>query len=178
VNDCDLLTGFSDLYPPLSHLTLSMMAIHWNYRVMFDLGKLEWLDMGVNASGTLGGRDPCNPCGVDAYVAGLSWRRSHDDDRRRRLGTVHQRDRHTDSHVALQHVPTSHSSAQTVSFHHVRSSVEYKTPFHHGHHDPSCDTPVNSAVTAGNNSHPPLHLSHSSFHSRLKTHLFSNSFPA
>jgi len=40
-----------------------------------------------------------------------------------------------------------------------------------------CDTPVNSTVTAGNNSHPPLHLSHSSFHSRLKTYLFSNSFP-
>jgi len=51
-----------------------------------------------------------------------------------------------------------------------------RTPFHHGHHDPPCDTPVNSAVTVGNNSHHPLHLSHSSFQSRLKTYLFSNSF--
>jgi len=51
-----------------------------------------------------------------------------------------------------------------------------RTPFYHCHHDPPCDTPVNSAVTAGSNSHPPLHLFHSSFHSHLKTYLFSNSF--
>ena len=36
-----------------------------------------------------------------------------------------------------------------------------RTPLHDGHHDPPCDTPVNGAVIAGNNSQPPLHLSHS-----------------
>jgi len=52
-----------------------------------------------------------------------------------------------------------------------------RTPLHHGHHDPPSDTPISRTVIAGNDSHPPLHLSHSSFHSRLKTYLFSNSFP-
>jgi len=39
VNDCDLLTGFSDFYLPLSHLTLSMSGISSSYRVHIWCGK-------------------------------------------------------------------------------------------------------------------------------------------
>jgi len=39
VNDCDLLAGFSDFYPPVSHLTPSVRWIPSSYRVHIWHGK-------------------------------------------------------------------------------------------------------------------------------------------
>jgi len=74
VNDSDLLAWFCDIYLPLSHLTPSVRAIPSSYRIRIWCGKTR--------------------------MAGLKsgdGRKTIDSSR---LGTMHQRDRHTDSHVA------------------------------------------------------------------------------
>jgi len=80
VNDCDLLTWFFDFYLPLSHLTPSVKGSPRAMGFIFGIGKLEW--------------------------ATIRWR-SHDD-RLSRLDTIHQRGRHTDSHVAIANAAPTH----------------------------------------------------------------------
>jgi len=79
VNDCDILAGFFDFCLLFSHLMPSMMRIPSSYRVHIWYLKLEW----------------------------LGWWMSHDD-RLSCLGTRHQRDRHTDSHVDIANVVPTH----------------------------------------------------------------------
>jgi len=74
VNDCDLLAGFCDFYLPLSQVTPSITS---SYRIIrYEKTRMAGLQSGE-------GR----------MMIRLS-----------RLDTIHQRDRHTDSHVAIVNV--------------------------------------------------------------------------
>jgi len=77
---CDLLAGFSDFYLPFSNLTLAMKGIPSSYRVHIWCGKTR--------------------------TAGLRSREC----RKGCLGTIHQRDRHTERQTATQ--PRRHSKCR------------------------------------------------------------------
>ena len=80
------------------------------------------------------------------------------------------------SYVTLLYPPVASLKITNRSFRHAAPRLwnnlpsHIRTPFQR---EPLCDT----LVSAGNSAAPVLHLSHGVFHSRLKTYLFSKSFP-
>jgi len=81
-NDCNLMVGFSKFYQPLSSLMPSMRGIPLSYRVHIWYRKTRTAGLQSGESCTM----------IDSVV----------------LGTIHQCDRHTHSHVATASVAPTH----------------------------------------------------------------------